>query len=257
MGKIILQIYHTDRCFPQVEIPLQMGAKKKIHTIVVYKWSMSTTIRNDPINWGWYSLMLQIPCERTHFGLQNPTPKATCRNRFGPFQRDSLRLVLVDFQQLISCISLSRPGPWIFSRLNGLFSLLNMIIPKSLSRLAIGQVSSMAFSSLVHHLPPFGTSKSVSFPMSATNSWLSEAEANLGVSVFGCAGLTVYSSHRIHGTGIFTYIWLIFMVNVGIYTIHGSYGHGIFSLVVSSKGFLGIIFHKYLLKKRGLFRDFP
>ena len=24
--------------------------------------------------------------------------------------------------------------------------------------------------------------------------------------------------------GIFTYIWLIFMVNVGKYTIHGSYG---------------------------------
>ncbi len=24
--------------------------------------------------------------------------------------------------------------------------------------------------------------------------------------------------------GIFTYIWLIFTVNVGIYTIHGSYG---------------------------------
>ena len=24
--------------------------------------------------------------------------------------------------------------------------------------------------------------------------------------------------------GIFTYIWLIFMVNVGEYTIHGSYG---------------------------------
>ena len=24
--------------------------------------------------------------------------------------------------------------------------------------------------------------------------------------------------------GIFTYIWLIFMVNVGRYTIHGSYG---------------------------------
>ena len=31
-------------------------------------------------------------------------------------------------------------------------------------------------------------------------------------------------THRIHGTGIFPYIWLIFMVNVGIYTIHGSYG---------------------------------
>ena len=26
---------------------------------------------------------------------------------------------------------------------------------------------------------------------------------------------------------IFTYIWLIFMVNVGKYTIHGSYGYGI------------------------------
>ena len=29
---------------------------------------------------------------------------------------------------------------------------------------------------------------------------------------------------RIHGTGIFTSIWWIFMVNVGKYTIHGSYG---------------------------------
>ena len=27
-----------------------------------------------------------------------------------------------------------------------------------------------------------------------------------------------------HGTGIFTYIWVVFMVNVGKYTIHGSYG---------------------------------
>ena len=26
--------------------------------------------------------------------------------------------------------------------------------------------------------------------------------------------------------GIFTYIWLIFMINVGIYTIHGSSGNG-------------------------------
>ena len=32
-------------------------------------------------------------------------------------------------------------------------------------------------------------------------------------------------SHRIHGTGIFTYIWLIFVVNVGKYTIYGSYGY--------------------------------
>ena len=29
---------------------------------------------------------------------------------------------------------------------------------------------------------------------------------------------------RTHGTGIFIYIWLIFMVHVGKYTIHGSYG---------------------------------
>ena len=33
-----------------------------------------------------------------------------------------------------------------------------------------------------------------------------------------------FHTHRIHGTGIFTYILLIFMVNVGKYTIHGSYG---------------------------------
>ena len=26
--------------------------------------------------------------------------------------------------------------------------------------------------------------------------------------------------------GIFTHIWLVFMVNVGKYTIHGSYGYG-------------------------------
>ena len=29
---------------------------------------------------------------------------------------------------------------------------------------------------------------------------------------------------RIHGTGIFTHIWVVFVVNVGKYTIHGSYG---------------------------------
>ena len=36
-----------------------------------------------------------------------------------------------------------------------------------------------------------------------------------------CVG---YYPLRIHGTGIFTYIWLIFMVNVGKYSIHGFYG---------------------------------
>ena len=33
-----------------------------------------------------------------------------------------------------------------------------------------------------------------------------------------------FSPHRIHGTGIFTYICFIFMVNVAKYTIHGSSG---------------------------------
>ena len=33
--------------------------------------------------------------------------------------------------------------------------------------------------------------------------------------------------HRIHGAGIYTNIWGILMVNVTIYTIHGSYGYQI------------------------------
>ena len=36
------------------------------------------------------------------------------------------------------------------------------------------------------------------------------------------------TSHRIHGTGIFTYIYHNNQPNVGKYTIHGSYGHGWF-----------------------------
>ena len=32
------------------------------------------------------------------------------------------------------------------------------------------------------------------------------------------------STHTINGTGIFTYIWLTFLVNLGKYTIYGSYG---------------------------------
>ena len=35
--------------------------------------------------------------------------------------------------------------------------------------------------------------------------------------------------------GIFTYIWFIFMVNVGKYTLHGSYGFGTWSKYVNSK----------------------
>jgi len=33
-------------------------------------------------------------------------------------------------------------------------------------------------------------------------------------------------SHRIHGAGIYANIWGILMVNVTIYSIHGSYGNG-------------------------------
>ena len=36
--------------------------------------------------------------------------------------------------------------------------------------------------------------------------------------------------------GIFTYIWLIFMVNVGKYTIHGSYGYTITALLQNPEG---------------------
>ena len=52
------------------------------------------------------------------------------------------------------------------------------------------------------------------------------AQWGLGCPVItsgSCAQATSVS-HTIHGTGIFTYIWLIFMVNVGKYTIHGWYG---------------------------------
>ena len=34
-----------------------------------------------------------------------------------------------------------------------------------------------------------------------------------------------FPPHRIHVWYIYLHGWLIFMVNVGIYTIHGSYGH--------------------------------
>ena len=40
-------------------------------------------------------------------------------------------------------------------------------------------------------------------------------------------------------TGIFTYIWLIFMVNVGKYTIHGSYGYAYFMFSLLSDSGVG------------------
>ena len=33
-------------------------------------------------------------------------------------------------------------------------------------------------------------------------------------------------SHRLHGAGMFTYIWVMFRANVGKYSIHGAYGNG-------------------------------
>ena len=33
-----------------------------------------------------------------------------------------------------------------------------------------------------------------------------------------------YHAQMLHGAGIFTYIWAIFVVNVGKYSIHGAYG---------------------------------
>ena len=44
-------------------------------------------------------------------------------------------------------------------------------------------------------------------------------------------------SHRTHGTGIFTYIWWILRVNVGKYTIHGSYGYGSFIHILTPCSF--------------------
>ena len=38
---------------------------------------------------------------------------------------------------------------------------------------------------------------------------------------FSSAETTSKHIQRIHGTGIFSYLWLIFMENVGKYTIHG------------------------------------
>ena len=37
-----------------------------------------------------------------------------------------------------------------------------------------------------------------------------------------------YHTQMLHGTGIFIYIWLNFMVNVGKYSIHGEYGIRVF-----------------------------
>ena len=42
--------------------------------------------------------------------------------------------------------------------------------------------------------------------------------------------------------GIFTYIWLIFMINVGEYTIHGSYGFGVMLFFFWGKPFVSLDF---------------
>ena len=49
---------------------------------------------------------------------------------------------------------------------------------------------------------------------------------NFPLTRFSLEIFTYILTHTIHGKWhiIFTYIWLVFMVNVGKYTIHGSYG---------------------------------
>ena len=42
---------------------------------------------------------------------------------------------------------------------------------------------------------------------------------------------TIERSQMIHGAGIFTYIWVIYGVNVGEYTIHGSSGNSSWWLI--------------------------
>ena len=37
--------------------------------------------------------------------------------------------------------------------------------------------------------------------------------------------LNIDPTRSMYGIGIFTYIWFMFMANVGKYTMHGSYGH--------------------------------
>ena len=42
----------------------------------------------------------------------------------------------------------------------------------------------------------------------------------------------VFKSHRIHGTGLFTYIYHKNQLNVGKYTIHGSSGNNFFGVIL-------------------------
>ena len=42
-----------------------------------------------------------------------------------------------------------------------------------------------------------------------------------------------FDFHKIHVWLIFTYIWLVLMVNVGKYTIHGCYGYTVYSCIIS------------------------
>ena len=46
------------------------------------------------------------------------------------------------------------------------------------------------------------------------------------VYVYACEIKLIFSSHIIHVWYIYLHEWLIFMGNVGKYTIHGFYGHG-------------------------------
>ena len=38
-------------------------------------------------------------------------------------------------------------------------------------------------------------------------------------------GESLYQPQMLHGAGIFTYIWAIFVVNIGKYSVHGAFGN--------------------------------
>ena len=48
---------------------------------------------------------------------------------------------------------------------------------------------------------------------------------------FMMADFLSFVGYRIHETGIFTYIWFIFMANIGTYMTHESYGYGTYYMI--------------------------
>ena len=85
---------------------------------------------------------------------------------------------------------------------------------------------------------------------------LPTAGKKLWTDVLACQKRGVLSdkipwAHRIHGTGIFTYMYHEFLVNVGKYTIHGSYGwECLTNKVVFQWDFYGFVFYTYDINRK-------